>query len=275
MGNRPDKKQIKALLKRTKELDSWLKIAIDSEKEEIAELRRAADLFISEKRRAELESMDVELLAQGKQGIRVSYLKAAGIQNMYQLSGLTCAQIEALDGIGAQGAVRIHELTKQIVKNTRETMSVRIDADNPSKADDTLVSALYRLILHTEQRDFLQPLYEQHHKALTKELAQAQKICSGFSWFFASKQERETSLAAVDALRLRLEGEFGDGTYVEAYEQVSSADITACYAHFRENAARHYAALETYCKQLDIAQTKEMGLPEELVKQIEGSSAAI
>jgi len=269
VGNRPDKKQIKALLKRTKERDSWLKTAIDSEKEEIAELRRAADQFISEKRRAELERMDVEILAQGKQGIRVSYLKAAGIQNMHQLSGLTRAQIEALDGIGAQGAGRIHELTKQIVKNTRETMSVRIDADNPSKADDVLVSALYRLILHKEQRDFLQPLYEQHHKALTKELAQAQKICGGFRWFFASKQERETSLAAVDALHLRLEGEFGDGTYVETYEQVSGADITACYAHFRENAARYYAALETYCKQLDIAQTKEMGLPEELVQQIE------
>ena len=54
MGNKPDKKQVKTLLNRTKVLDSWLKTAIDSEKEEIARLRRTADQFISEKRKAEL-----------------------------------------------------------------------------------------------------------------------------------------------------------------------------------------------------------------------------
>ena len=133
MANKPDKKQTKTLLQHTKERDSWLKTAIDEEKEEVAQLRRAADQFINEKRKAELEGMDVEMLAQGKQGIRVSYLKNAGIQNIYQLSQLSRAQIEALDGIGAQGAARIYELTKEIVKNAREKMSVRIEADNPSK----------------------------------------------------------------------------------------------------------------------------------------------
>lgn len=269
MGNKPDKKQVKMLLDRTKELDSWLKTAIDSEREEIARLRRTADQFISEKRKAELEKMDVEMLAHGKQGIRVSYLKSAGIRNIYQLSRLSRSQIEALDGIGAQGAARIHELTGQIVKNTREKMSVRIDVDDPSKADDALVSALYLLILHEEQRVFLKQLYQQHHKAIASELILAKKAGSGLSWFFATKQEREKSVAAVESMGLRLEGPFGDSAYVEAYEQVSGADITACYAHYRENAARYYAALEAYCKHLDIAKDKQAGLSEELVRQIE------
>ena len=269
MGNRPDKKQTKSLLKRTKELDNWIKTAIDAQKEEVAQLRRGADLFVNEKYKAELDAMDVDMLAQGKQGIRVSNLKSAGIRSMYQLSQMSRTQIEAVEGIGAQGAEKIFELTKEIARNTREKMSVRIDTDNPSKADDTMVSALYLLILHEDQRSFLRTLYEQHHKALTKELAKAQTACSGFSWFFASKQEREQSLAAVDALRLRLDGQFGDSRYVEAHEQVSRADLTECYAHFRENAAKYYAALETYCKHLDVAATKQAGLPEELVQSIE------
>lgn len=269
MGNRPDKKQTKSLVKRTRELDCWIKTAIDAQKEEVAQLRRGADLFVNEKYKAELDAMDVDMLAQGKQGIRVSSLKSAGIRSMYQLSQMSQTQIEAVEGIGAQGAEKIFELTKEIARNTREKMSVRIDTDNPSKADDTLVSALYLLILHEDQRSFLRTLYEQHHKALTKELAKAQTACSGFSWFFASKQEREQSLAAVDALRLRLDGQFGDSRYVESYEQVNRADLTECYAHFRENAAKYYAALETYCKHLAVAATKQAGLPEELVQSIE------
>ena len=269
MGNRPDKKQTKSLVKRTRELDCWIKTAIDAQKEEVAQLRRGADLFVNEKYKAELDAMDVNMLAQGKQGIRVSNLKSAGIRSMYQLSQMSRTQIEAVEGIGAQGAEKIFELTQEIACNTREKMSVRIDTDNPSKADDTLVSALCLLILHEDQRDFLRTLYEQHHKALTKELAKAQTACSGFSWFFASKQEREQSLAAVDALRLRLDGQFGDSRYVEAYEQVSRADLTECYAHFRENAAKYYAALETYCKHFTVAETKQAGLPEELVQSIE------
>ena len=271
MSVKPDKKLIKQNIKYAEQQDRWIKSALDAQREELVRLRKAADLFLNAKFQAALEGMDVEMLTQGKQKIRVSYLRSAGIQNMWQLSAMSRQQIEALDGIGAQGAATIHELTKQIVKNAREKLSVRIQADSPTGADDTLVAALYCVLLHEEQRQVLQGIYERHHRPLAKELASAQTAASGFSWFFASAADKENALAAAANLQARLAGEFGDPALRERYVAVEQADITECYAHFRDHAASYYAALEKYCKQLPVAQDTKAGLPEELVAQIEAT----
>ena len=152
MSNKPDKKQIKSNIRQAQQIDSRLKAALDGEREELAKLRKAADQFLSARIQASLEAMDVDMLTQGKQKIRVSYLRSAGIQNMWQLSKLSRQQIEDLDGIGAQGATAIYDLTKQIVKNAKEKLSVRIGIDSPTKADDALVAALYCVIVHGQQR---------------------------------------------------------------------------------------------------------------------------
>ena len=271
MSNKPDKKQIKSNIRQAQQIDSRLKAALDGEREELAKLRKAADRFLSARIQASLEAMDVDMLTQGKQKIRVSYLRSAGIQNMWQLSKLSRQQIEDLDGIGAQGATAIYDLTKQIVKNAKEKLSVRIGIDSPTKADDALVAALYCVIVHGQQRQQLQGLYDRHHKPLTKEIATAQTATSGFSWFFASAKERDSALTAATALQDRLDSEFGDLSLLEAYEAVPKADPTECYAHFREHAADYYAALEKYCTQLPVAQDTKAGLPEELVAQIEAT----
>lgn len=271
MGNKPDKKQIKRNIQQTQRIDSRLKAALDGEREELIRLRKAADLFLNARIQATLETMDVEMLAQGKQKIRVSCLRSAGIETMWQLSKMSRQQMEALEGIGPQGAAAIYDLTKQIVKNAKETLSVRIQADSPTKADDALVEALYCVIVHGQQRRVLKSLYDRHHKVLTKEIVAAQKAASGFSWFFASAKERESALAAATALQERLNGEFGDLSLLEAYEAVPEADATECYAHFREHAADYYAALEKYCTQLTVAQDTKAGLPKELVAQIEAT----
>jgi len=269
MSGKVDRKQIKTNIKQTSEIDNRLKTALDGEKEELAQLRKTADRFLEARFQETLQEMDVEMLSQGKQKIRVSYLRSAGIGNMWQLSKMSRQQLEALDGIGAQSAATIYDLTKRIVKNSREKLSVRIQSDQPTKADDALVTVLFRLLVHNQQREQLHRIYEQHHKALTKEMAAAQKAASGFSWFFAPAKGREAAFAAANALQERLAGEFGDPAMIDAYEAVVNADLTECYAHFRENAAQYYAALEKYCKQLPIAQNSKAGLPEELIAQIE------
>jgi len=269
MSDKPDKKQVKNLIKRAQSIDAGFKTALDGQKAEIAEVRRATDLFYNEKFKAELESMSVDMLSQGKQGIRVSYLKGAGINNIYQLSQLSRMRIEALEGIGAQGAEKIEELTQGIVENTRQKMSVRINVDSPSKADDTIIRALFTLIAHDDMREIMAPLYNANHKEVTKEIAKATKAAGGVSWFFASKTEREETLFAIQSLSVRLSGEFGDKTRFDEYNAVTNADITECRAHFRENSARYYATLEKYCKHLNTSSPQKAGLPEELVKEIE------
>ncbi len=268
MSNKHDRKQIKKNIEQISKIDTWLKEALDGEKEDLAQLRKAADQFLSAKIQTALEAMDVEMLTQSKQKIRVSYLRAANIENMWQLSKMSQQQIEDLDGIGPQGAAAIYVLTKQIVENAKEKLSVRIQAEAPTKADDALVATLHCLIVHSQQRIQIHDIYQRHHKVLTKEIPAAQKATGSLSWFFASTKERETALAAATALQERLDNELGNLSLLEEYEAVTKADITECYAHFRENAAQYYATLEKHCKQLTIAQDSKSKLPDELVNQI-------
>ena len=110
--SKPDKKLIKDIIKRASELDRRLKTALDAEKDEVANLRRSADTFLNEKIQETLNNMDVDILSQGKQKIRVSYLRSAGIDNIGKLAKLKRQQIEAIDGIGVQGASKIYDLTR-------------------------------------------------------------------------------------------------------------------------------------------------------------------
>ena len=66
-----------------------------------------------------------------------------------------------------------------------------------------------------------------------------------------------------------MSGDFGNTALFDKYNEVINADITECRAHFRENSAHYYSALEKYCKHLDTSQPQKAGLPEELVKEIE------
>ena len=265
----PDHKQIKSLCKLIEQIDSTMKTALSGQAGEIAQVRRAAEAFYSDKFRAELEAMDVEMLSQGKQGIRVAQLRSAGIQNIWQLSQLSIPRLEALEGIGQQSAVKIHSLTAQIVDNTRKKLSVRIRVDDPTPADDQLIRALYVLILHDDLREQIKPIYDAEHKAVQKTLETARPATGSIRWFFTGKAVREKALEAVAVLEEKLEGTFGDPALLERYQAAAEADSTECRAHFRENAAQYYAVLGQYCKQLNTEELPETGLDKELLAAIE------
>ncbi len=269
MSEKPNYKQVKALLQNVSATDSAMKTALDGQKAEIAEVRRAAENFYSEKFKAELENMDIELLTQGKQGIRVANLRTAGIHNVYQLSEMSVPRLEALDGIGQQGAVKIHDLAQQIVDNTRKKLTARICVDHPSPADDKLIKALYVLLLHEQQRKQFSFLYEQNHKALVQELEAAKPATGGLRWLFAAANQKSAALKALESLQGRMAASFGNKSLLDEYQGVTKTDEMECRAHFRENAASYYAALGQYCKHLNTEELLETGLSKELLEAIE------
>ena len=269
MAEKPNYKQVKTLLQETATIDSALKTALDGQKPEIAAVRSAAEAFYRERFQAELEAMDVELLAQGKQGIRVASLHSAGIHNVYQLSELSVPRLEALEGIGQQGAVKIHELAQQIVDNTRKKLSVRIRVDDPTDADNQLIKALYVLLHHEQQRKQFQLLYDQNHKLITRETETAKPATGSLRWLFAASEQKAAAMKAVASLEARMETPFGDRRLLDAYQDVAQTDETECRAHFRENAAQYYAALGRYCKHLNTEEMPDTGLSKELLEAIE------
>ncbi len=269
MGTKPDYKQTKSLITKAYDIDSKLKKSINSQREEVSAVRGCADDFYKERLRSTLESLDVDMLSQGKQGIRVSNLRNAGINNIYQLSQMSYPRIEAIGGIGAQGAKKIYETTNQIVENTKKKLSVRINVDSPEKTDDELIRALYILIIHDSLRAQMKQLYKENHNILMSRAKEIKTASSGIKWFFASKGKKENALNAVLEFENYLENTFGENSAFYTYTYADTADITECRVHFRENSAVYYSTLEKYCKHLDTSDESKTGLSDELLKEIE------
>lgn len=269
MATKPDYKQVKDLIKQAQAVDNRLKLSLNSQRDEIANVRQTADNFYNDKLKSTLESIDVEILAQGKQGIRVQTLKEAGINNIYQLSQMTTPKLQTVNGIGYQSAGKIYSLTQQIVDNTKKKLSVRINVDSPTPADDALIKSLYTLICHENIRPQLKGVYDANHNQLQKEVRNATPATSGFKWFFTSSAKKETALNAVQNLTNILTYNLGAGTPFGEYEAVTNADITECRCHFRENSAEYYSTLEKHCKHLNTEQKENTGLSDELLAEIE------
>ncbi len=269
MSENFDRSQIKKLIKRAKDIDAGYKKLIDSEGEQIVSVRKSAQALYNDRLKSSLEAMDTEHLAKGKQGIRVSLFTDAGIENIWQLSQMSYNQIVAIKGVGEQTAQKVSATVKQIVENTKENLRVRINADNPNKADEDLVKALYVLIKCKPLRESAKALYEANHTPLLKELESAGKAGSAISMLFASKSKKANAQMSVESLSRRMSGEFGSTALFEEYNAVLDASNSTCMADFMLNSASYYTALEQVGQGLVAPDNSNMGLPAQLVKEVE------
>ncbi|MBE6730256.1 MAG: DEAD/DEAH box helicase [Ruminococcaceae bacterium] len=269
MAIKPDFKEVKYLIKRTLAIDSMLRNYVEFEINEINELKNSAEIFYNDRLRASLEEIDVDILTQSKQGIRVSYLRDVGIMNMYQLYKMPEYQIESISGIGPQGAKKIKKLTKQIADNTGKKLSMRIDADNPKIADDMLIRAIYVLLERNKLRGLYKTLYDSHHEDIGNEVFAANKASGGLAWFFTPKRDKDFAINAIESLRYRLSTVFGDDSIFRPYYSIPEQGASVYRAYFKDNSAECYATLEKYCKYLNTSGKEKTGLSAELLEKIE------
>ena len=267
---RPDPSYTKYMIEQASRIDSRLKIVIDSELVQRQEAQRAATALYEEQLRLALEAMDVEHINKAKQGIRISLLRDAGIQNVYQASKLSFRQICDIDGLGEQSARKIVDTVRQITQNTKQTLRVRIRVDHPGKADDALIRALYILIHSRPLRGECESVYRTHHNRLQQEIALAKQSLNAFGWLFKSRTAKEQVIAGVEGLESRLRGAFGDGVLLEKCEAVLfSAGPDAYWGDYRRNASAYYAELENLGLEWVESGNTSCGLPAELAREIE------
>lgn len=266
---RPDSGLVKELSSKANAQLAGFKAVIDSEAAELENVRIKAQALYDDRYKTALEAIEVEHLANSKQGLRVSLLRDKGYTNLWQLKSMTFSQICAIPGLGEQSAKKIIELVKQIDTNTKENLRVRINPDCPTKADDELVKALYVMIKNQPVRRDCVRLYNENSSAVLAELASAKKAKSGFSWFFASKAKKTAADSAVDALSQRLSGEFGRTDLADSYRANLSAPVASCWADFLANSVSYYTALEQAGKSFAKETANDNGIESELLKAIE------
>lgn len=266
---RPDSQMLKNMTALASRIDGRLKEIIDMEPSQRRNAQASAQALFDDRMRLALEDMDIEHVNKAKQGIRVGLLRSAGIMNVYQASRMSFQQICDIDGLGEQSAWKIQDTVKQIVENTKQTLQVRIQVDNPSKADDDLIRAMYLLIHIRPLRQECRRVYQANHNAVLQELQTVKQGQSGIGWLFKSKVKKEQILAAADSLNERLLGSFGDGTLLEACDRVLGVDQAQCWTDYQQNASAYYAQLENLGLNWGKNDATPSGLPAQLAQEIE------
>ena len=265
---RPDAGMVQSMMDSAARIDRKMQEVRHSEEPQRHSAIQAAQRLYDDRIRKALEQMDVEHINNGKQGIRVGLLRSQGVQNVWQVSRMSYREICDIDGLGEQSAMKIRDIVRQIEENTKATIRIRIQIENPAKVDDDLIRSLYIRIHAKPLRQRCIALYQGNHHALQQEMAVAKKGLSGFGWLFKSKKEKEQIAYAVESLRRRLSGEFGDGRLLNAWVAMERVSTDACWGDFRANSAAYYAELEN----LGLNWGKEEGaggLPAQLAAEIE------
>lgn len=264
-----ERPEARSLISRTQAQLKGFKTIIDSESAEREAVRIKAQALFDHRLQDALESMEVEHLSKGKQGIRVSLLRDKGYTNMWQVSKLSYSQICSIEGLGQQSARKILDITKQTVENTKENLKVRINPDSPAKADEELVKALYVMINNQPLRTESSRIYSENLQAVTDEINHAKKAKSGLSWLFASKGKKQAALESAESLERRLKGEFGRVDLFTAFNKNKDADLSLCFGDFSANSVAYYTALEQVGKSWAKDSLNDTGLSSELLKEIE------
>ncbi len=266
---RPESSEVKAMIAEALRIDSGLRAMQDTDKKHRTALQQAAEALYNDRIRSALEEMDIEHINRGKQGIRVSLLRNNGITNIYSLSQKSFQELSEIDGLGEQSVWKIQDTVKQITENTKETARIRINAENPKKADDDLIRALYIRIHARTVREHGKALYSANHRPLQTELGLAKKATSGLGWLFKSQASKQQIADAVEALRARLSGEFGRG--LDDFEAIENASADTYWADYRTNAPAYYTELEALGLKWE-KKEKSGGLPEQLASEIEAQT---
>ena len=171
-------------------------------------VKRAMDGMKRESVREILEALDVEELNRGRHGIRTSVLREAGINNLWQVHGMSLPQLVRINGIGDQGAQKIKEIADEFAASAQQSARIRLRADDTSRAQQTLVDGLYRYIHTQEPRETARRLVESEGARIDAALKEAAPLAGGLSRLFAFGRRRTQAQTAADYLAGLCSGEF-------------------------------------------------------------------
>jgi superfamily II DNA or RNA helicase len=216
----------------------------------------------------ELSQIDVEVINANKEGIRISALKEAGINNIGQLCNLPAGRLSAINGIGHQTAIKIRRIVDEMQKAVSSTAKLKIDPKTRNAEQDSLVHGLYNLrhgnSICKQAQGLLasQPLVSVNVSAVTP-------ATGSFKWTFANSAAKSAAAQAFAYLQWLITSDFAIQAQqcILTWQNMAARKVTDAYKDFEQNPVQYYTLLES----LGLSHSKQssVGMPEGLAEYIE------
>ncbi len=218
-----------------------------------------------------LNQMPVEEINKDKSGIRIATLKAAGFHTIHQLAGISLQRLIAINGIGEDGARKIHQKVRDITESVQKSAKVKINIDNMSKDTADLLLHLAILLQTAQTSEKAKQLLAAFKDQINKESRLAKQLASSLRMFFSTKGKKDRCLQAYESLENLIQQGFARDcmTLEEAYKQCEEkTQYNTARQRFEENTAPFYAMLEQLLGKSTVENPAYHGLPEQLASEI-------
>lgn len=218
-----------------------------------------------------LRSVSVDELNTVGSNIRVSALKNAGIETLYDLSKTTQSRLVSIPGIGQETAMKIKRIADKMIREIKKTTSLRLTVDNLTPESEALIGALFTYIGFKNLAPQAKELDRKYRKTVNEALTGAKASKSGLRWLFASRASKERAAAGVDAIYELYSGDFGNlaRQIIEDYRNIQKASADDKLADFEIRSSTYYAELEKLGgTRLDTAALSGSSMDEELVLKV-------
>ena len=270
---RPDKKSVKQSIRSMTALSAFLEDILKEEAAVRQTAQHSAGTLKQDAAAEELALLDIEAINANKDGIRVSALRNAGIDNVAQVINMPVAKITGINGIGEQTAKKIKSIVDEMYRTVITTAKIRIDIKVRSSNQDDLIKNLYILRHYTPFRVKAEELLSNAPK-LKEALNEAAPASGSIKWAFSSQRKKESAISACEYLTALESGSFGtEGVRLQdefsrkVKLAIKSATPATAYSDFEQNSAAYYTLLESLG--LNTAEAIQTGLPADLVAEIE------
>lgn len=269
---RPDKASLKAAIFAAEQADKQYQYVVDVTQDC---QRQVLQAYRAEKKEAVyelLKEISVEDLNRQKQGIRVSLLKSAHLENIYQVLCAGRQRLVNINGIGEAGADKIMKLARLYYQEAEKKARVRLDDPQGNPRQAAILQGLYIL---TELRGEAQRaviVQEKYHESLQGKLQNARQLQGAMGWVFKNSQQKQQALDGycwLDTLVQRGYASQAEKLYGHTRQVLKQDTALLGQRAFGRNTAPFYARLEEITGESLEEKAYSGGLSEEYVQCIE------
>ena len=234
-------------------------------------IKRASDKLAAQTVMDVLRGVPVEEVNRDKRGIKTKLLREHNYCNMADLYVARHYEIASIRGISEDSAYTIKRIVSEIVNETRETVRIKLSADNRSNPATDLVKALsvYRNSIH--YIEVCKNLLAQNRKDIESTIRALRPSTNNFKWFFTTRTTKNRAIDAYNKLNAMLD----DAYFHQANEVIQQLDKVGfikaddAWDDFKQNSVQFFTLLEDVNPGLLGTDDAIYGLPEELAREIQ------
>lgn len=269
---RPDKASMKVAVSTVEQADKQYQYVVD-----VAEdcRRQILQEYRAEKKEAVyelLKNISVEDLNRQKQGIRVSLLKNARLENIYQVLCAGRQRLVNINGIGEAGADKIMKIARLYYQEAEKKARVRLDDTQKNPRQAAILQGLYVLTQLQEGVERAGSIQKKYHESLQEKIQSARQMQGAVGWLFKTNQQKQQALDAyhqLDTLVQRGYAVQAAKLYGRTRQVLEQDTALLGQQAFDRNTAPFYAQLEEITGESLDEKAYSGGLSVEYVQSIE------